>query len=81
MDRRDMDYRWKAYTDIGYIQSRGRIGPYMCCREIPKKERMDVLGLFLWIYTRARYILGKGLGSNKPRVILYIYCTSYLWVY
>jgi hypothetical protein len=66
---------------VGYTQSRRGVGPYLYYGEIPKKERMDVLGLFPWAYTRARDILGKGLGVNKLRVVLCIYYASYSWVY
>jgi len=46
VDRRDVDYRWKAYTDVGNTQSRRGVGSHLYCGETPKKERMDVLGLF-----------------------------------
>ncbi len=81
MDRRDMDYRWKAYTDIGYTESRRGVGSYLYCGKAPKKEGIDVLGLFSLAYSWARDLLGEGLGINKPRDLLCIYSASNLWLY
>ena len=57
------------------------MGSYLYSREAPKEERLDVLGLFPWVYKGARNILGGGLGLNKPRVLLYTYCASNSWLY
>ena len=81
MDRRDMDYRWKTYTDVGYTESRRRVGSDLYCGETPKEERMDVLGLFSWAYTWARDLLGEGLGINKPGVLLRTHSASDSWLY
>jgi len=71
-----MDYRLEVYSYLGNSSSRRGIGSYLYSGEVLKEERLDVLGLFPWVYKGARNILGEGLGLNKPRVLLCTYCTS-----
>jgi hypothetical protein len=81
MDRGDMDYRRKTYTNMGYTKSRRRVGSDLYCGKTPKEERMDVLGLFSRAYAWARDLLGEGLGINKPGVLLCTYSASNSWLY
>lgn len=64
MDRRDVDYRWKAYKDMGNTEGRRRVGSDLYYGKALKEEWLDVLGVFSWAYTWARNILGEGLGIN-----------------
>jgi hypothetical protein len=57
------------------------VGPDLYCRETPKEERMDVLGLFSQAYTWARDLLGEGLEEDKLGVLLCTYSASNSWLY
>jgi hypothetical protein len=75
-----MNYKWKIYTNIGYIKSKRRVRSDLYCGKILKEERMDVLGLFSRVYTWARDLLREGLGINKLGVLLCIYNASNSWL-
>jgi hypothetical protein len=57
-----VDYRWKTYTDVGYTESKRRVGFDLYCRETLKEERVDVLwAVFTGIY------LGEGSFRRRTR--------------
>jgi hypothetical protein len=57
------------------------MGSYLYCGEAPKEEGIDVLGVFLWAYQRARNFLGEGLGINWRRKLSSTYSSYNLWIY
>jgi hypothetical protein len=50
---------------LGNKKARRGVGPYMYYRKAPKEKGLDVLGVFSWLYQKARNLLGEGLGSIK----------------
>jgi hypothetical protein len=62
LDRRDIDYQWKLYTNVGHSSGRKEVEFYRYCCKRTTKEGLDILGIFSWLYTRARNIMRERPG-------------------